>query len=142
MRKLAVLLMLGCAGVQSAAGPALIASAPTLGLHGSHHAHSVAAVAAEGHVHLVLSHGVGVEHDDGAVAPTGVALTSFSEGDHVFDIDETTNATPRRAALDPAPPLAMGIATPVVPVPRWVLRSPPEPHALGVDHLRTVVLRL
>ena len=140
-RKLFVLLMLACAGAQTATGSALLATALTLGLHGSHHAHSVAVVAAEGHLHLVLSHDAGAEHDHDAFPHPGVSLTSFSEGDHVFDLEETATATPRRAGLDPAPPLAMVVTTPAAPAPPWVVHSPPEPRARGVDH-RTVVLRL
>ena len=58
MRKLAVALMLACAGVQPALGETLIASALTLGIRASHdHAHSLAWRSDGSHLDIVLSHG-------------------------------------------------------------------------------------
>jgi hypothetical protein len=138
----AVLLVLACAGAQPAAGAALLASALTLWFHRAHHPHAVSVVAEDGHLHLVLSHGEGSSRDHGRVPQPDDSRSSFSEGDHVFRFGDAAGTAPRRAALDPAPPLAMVVATPPAPAARCVLRSPPEPRPRGVDFLRTVVLRL
>lgn len=140
-RKLGALLMLACAAVQPAAASAPLASALALALHRGDHAHSVAVVPEDGHLHIVLSHGQGDGHQDEGVSHSGHALTSYS-ADHVFHLAEADSATIRRAALDPAPPLAMAAALPLRPAPLVVVRPRPEPRARGADPLSTVVLRL
>ena len=142
MRRLAALLTLVCAATQPAAGSALLASALTLGLHGSPHAHSVSIVAEEGHLHLVLS------HDEGAHRDRGRALNhygpSFAESDHVFHMtgEDAAGVSPRRAALDQTPPLSMVVALPSAPMPTWDGRPSPELRVRSSDLLRTVALRL
>ncbi len=142
MRKLAALFLLASAATQPAAGSVLLASALTLWLHGSSHAHAVSVVAEEGHLHLVLSHDEGAERDHGHAPSHGGPW--FAGDDHVFHVtgDDAEVATPRRAAPDPAPALAMAVALPSAPTPARPSRPSPEPRARSSDLLRTVVLRL
>ena len=144
MRKLVIPLVLACAGAQVAPGSALLARLLTLGIHRGDHAHAVALVADQGHLHLVLSHGERGGHAHGGAPKHDDRQTSPSETDHVFHVagDDAANRTPRRADISPASPLAVAVSALPTPVPVWVLRPSPEPHARSSDPLRTVVLRL
>lgn len=143
-RKLVVPLVLACAGTQVAPGAALRASALTLGLHESDHAHSVSLVAEEGHLHLVLSHDERGGQDPGGARHHGDPATSTSERDHVFKLtdDDAANTRPRRASFAPALAIATAVGVLRAPTPLWIVRSSPEPRARSSDFLRTVVLRL
>ena len=144
MRKLAVLLMLACAGAQPALGETLIASALALGIHASDHAHSVALRSDGSHLAIVLSHGEHAAPDQRRAAQGPEHLAGVSERDHVvhFTASETANANPRRALLDAAPVLASTLALATPAAPAWAPAHSHEPRARGVDHLRTIVLRL
>jgi hypothetical protein len=142
MRRLVVPLALACAGAQLAPGSAFLASLLTVGIHRSDHAHVVALVADQGHLHLVLSHGERGGHGHGGARQHDDRSTSPSETDHVLHVagDDAANTTPRRADIPPASPLA--VAALPTPVPVWVLRPSPEPRARSSESLRAVVLRL
>lgn len=144
LRKLAVALMLACAGVQPALGETLLASALALGIRASDHAHSVEFRSDGSHLDIVLSHGeAGVHADDGAT-PQHDHLAGVSESDHVVHVaaSEAGNATPRRAVLNTAPALTSTLALASVNAPAWSPVRSFEPRARGVDHLRTIVLRV
>lgn len=144
MRKLVLPLVLACAGAQVAPGGALLASALTLGLHASDHAHSVALVPDEGSLQVVLSHDERDRQIPGAAWHPGDPGTSASGGDHVLQLTDVDDAAtgPRRASLPPAPAVAAAVAAPPAPTPMWVPRPSPQPRARSSDSLRTVVLRL
>jgi len=144
MRKLTVLLMLACASAQPAPGSSLAVSVFTLGIHANDHAHSVALRLDGDHLDVVLSHGERDAHDHGEAPLDHDHPAGVSEGDHVVHITagDAANATPRRAVLGATPVLAISVALPVVVAPVWAPSGPLEPRARGVDHLRTVVLRL
>lgn len=143
-QKLALPLALVCAIAQSAIGLPLVAGALSLGALASDHAHAVALLSDGNHLDLVLSHGDGDAHDHGEAPPGHDHPASFSHSDHVVHITgaDATNATPRRAILDPAPVLSIACALPVVAALASVPRSLLEPRGCGTDPLRTVVLRL
>jgi uncharacterized protein involved in copper resistance len=142
MRALVIPLALACAGTQVAPGSALLARLLALGIHGGDHAHAVALVADQGHLHLVLSHVERGDHAHGGGPHHDHRQTSPSETDHVLHIagDEAANTTPRRADIPPAS--AVAVAALPSPVPVWVVRPSHEPHARSSDPLRAVVLRL
>lgn len=144
MRKLVLPLVLACAGAQVAPGGALLASALTLGLHASDHAHSVALVADAGHLHLFLSHDERGRQDAGGASHPDDRATSAPERDHVVHLEDGESATPaaRRAAPAPAPPVATVVAVLPVPTPMWVPLPSPQPRARSSDSLRTIVLRI
>ena len=142
-RKLAVLLLLACAGVQPVVGSPLVASALTLGIRANDHGHSVVLRSDGDHVDVVLSHGERGDHDHRAPCnPDHPA--DLTEADHVVHVTvgDVASATPRRVLLGYAPALAFAAALPVAvarrPAPLRFLDTP----ARGVDHLRTIVLRL
>lgn len=144
LRKLAVALMLACAGIQPALGERLVASALALGMRASDHAHSVAFRSDGSHLDIVLSHGeAGVHAHDGAT-PDHDHLAGVSEQDHVVHVaaGEAGRATPRRAVLNAAPALASTLALASVAAPAWSPVHSFEPRAHGVDHLKTIVLRV
>jgi len=144
-RWLAALLMLACSGAQPAAGSALLVSALTIALlHGSDHAHAVSLIPGEGHAHLVLSHVEGDSHEHGGAPRHDESETSLSEADHVFHLTggDAENATPRRAAPNPGPPLAISLAAPFARALTWILRPAPDPLSRSSGNLRAVVLRL
>lgn len=136
--------LLACVGAQILPGSALHASALTVGLHASGHAHSVALVAEEGHLHLVLSHDERGDQDQGGARHQSDRATSTSERDHVFELtaDDAANTRLRRASYDPAPAIAMAVEVLPAHTPRWVLHHSLEPRTRSSDSLRTVVLRL
>jgi hypothetical protein len=140
--KRTVLLALACAGAQLGAGSAVVAGVATLGRHGIGHEHSVSILAEDGHLHLVLSHVEPAEHDHEPAAHGDDPHSTCSNADHVFHLDSADNATLRRAMFDPAPALAVSVDVLPALAPRQLSVLPPEPRARGVDHLRTVVLRL
>ena len=143
MRKLAALLMLACAAAQPAAASASIASALALALHADDHEHSIVWVPAEGHLHVVLSHDDASGHfEEGSPSQPVHAGIVSSEDDHVVDFVDSDQATARRAALDPAPPLALAALPPPAEPTHIALRPPPDRRALASDLLKTVVLRL
>jgi len=144
MRKLAVALMLACAGVQPALGEMLIASALALGIRASDHAHSVEFRSDGSHLDIVLSHAESGAHAEHTAAPGHDHLAGVSERDHVVHVtaSETANSNPRRAVLDAAPALASTLALATPAAPAWAQARSLEPRARGVDHLRTIVLRL
>lgn len=144
-RNLVVPLALACAGLQLAPESVLLASALTLGLHASDHAHAISLVAEEGHVHLVFSHDGRGDPDHGVAEHHGdPAATSTSERDHVFHLanDDGANTTSRRAGATTATAAATALAVLPAPALVWVPRRSPEPRARSSDLLRTVVLRL
>lgn len=144
MRKLVLPLALACAGLQVAPGSALLAGLLALGIHRGDHAHAVAIVADQGHLHLVLSHGETGDHEHARAPQHDHRQTSPSETDHVLHIagDDATNTTPRRVDTPPASPPAVVLAALPSAVPAWVVRLSPDAHARSSDPLRTVVLRL
>jgi hypothetical protein len=141
MRKAVASLALACAGLQVAPAPALLATV-LMFVHADGHGHTVSLVAAEGHAHVVLSHG---EHEDQAPATHHSGpISSSSESDHVFDLmdaDATTTA-PRRGSVSPAAAIATPLGILPLPAPPWVRLSSPIPRSVSSDLLRTVVLRL
>jgi len=142
-RKLAVLLLLACAGVQPAVGSPLVASALTLGIRADDHGHSVALRSDGDHLDVVLSHGERSDHDHQAPCnPDHPA--DLTEADHVVHVTvgDVAGATPRRALLGYAPPLAISAALPVAVARRSAPPRSLDPPARGVDYLRTIVLRL
>lgn len=144
LRKLAVALMLACAGVQPALGEGLVASALALGIRASDHAHSVGFRSDGSHIDIVLSHGEdGVHADDGAT-PDHDHLAGVSEQDHVVHVaaGEAGSATPRRAVVNAASALASTLALASVSAPAWSPVHSFEPRGRGVDHLKTIVLRV
>jgi hypothetical protein len=137
--ELAYVLMLGCAGAQSAAGSTLLASALTLGLYASHaHGHTASFVSQGGHLHLVLAHADGGDGD-----AAGAPGPSLSESDHVIHIasDEAGNAASRRPDVAPAAAWTTAAAVPYPSV-RPAFQPAPTPQARIGDPLATVVLRL
>jgi len=141
---LTILLMLACAGIQTAFGSSLGASALTLGIHANGHAHSVVLQSDGDHLDVVLSHRARDAHDHGAAPRDHDHPASFSESDHVIHITagDVASATPRRAALHATPAFATSVALPIVVAPVWGPSRSLERHARSADHLRTVVLRL
>jgi hypothetical protein len=143
-RRVVVALALVCAGAQIAPGTALFASALTLGLHASEHAHSVSLSADEGHVHLVLSHDQAGTEILADTHHRGDRALSTSGRDHVLHVSDDGAATagPRRAGVAPAPPVATSLAVLAAPSSLWVRSLLLEPCARSSDRLRTVVLQL
>jgi hypothetical protein len=144
LRKLAVALMLACAGVQPALGEGLLASALALGIRASDHAHSVAFRSDGSHFDVVLSHGEAGAHPDDGATPDHDHLAGVSEQDHVVHVaaSEAGSATTRRVVLNAAPALASTLALASVGVPAWSPVRSVEPRARGIDHLKTIVLRV
>jgi hypothetical protein len=145
-RALGALLMLACAALQPAVGSAVLASALTLALHGSDHAHSLALVVDEGHLDLVLAHDGGGDHphDHDGAPHSGAPHASPVDDDHVFHVavDEAAGASSRKLSADPAPLLAAPVARPAPRAALSFYRAPEEPRARGAERIRTVVLRL
>jgi hypothetical protein len=144
MCRFGVVLMLACAGVQPALGETLFASALLLGIRASDHAHSVEFRSDGSHLDIVLSHAGSGAHAEHAGTPGHDHLAGVSEHDHVVHItaNETANSKPRRVVLDAAPAVASTLALESVIAPAWSSARSFEPRARGVDHLRTIVLRL
>ncbi len=142
LRKLSAFFALACAGAQPALGSPLLGGSIALALHANDHDHSASLRSDDGHIDLVLSHGNGDDHD-AARSDVGRAL-SPPERDHVFHItgDDGATAAPRRLAPGSLPTLGISIALPALRTPVSSLNPSPELCTLGVDHLRTVVLRL
>ena len=131
---------IACAAAQVAAGPALLASAITLGIQIAGHAHSVSLVPGAGHVDLVLAHAE--EHHPDRTARHDDLAASASGHSHVFHLagDDTAGTAPRRASV----PAATAVAP--VALPMWSSPIPAraglEPRARSSDSLRASVLRL
>jgi len=145
IRNLVVPLALACAGLQLAPESVLLASALTLALDASDHAHSISLFADEGHVDLVLSHEELGGHHPGGAHHHGDPRSATSERDHVFHLttaDDAANTMSRRAGLAAGPALATAIAVLPAPTRLWAPRPSPDPRARSSDFLRTVVLRL
>jgi hypothetical protein len=141
IRQLAVLLMLGCAVIQPAIGSTLVASALTFGLRASGHDHSVALRPDGHHVDVVLSHTRGEPDDPSRNHPLPVSL---SQGDHVVHITagDVVPTTFRRSLVASTAALGVAVALPVAPVSAHAPSRSLEVRASGLDHMRTVVLRL
>ena len=145
IRNLVVPLALACAGLQLAPESVLLASALTLALDASDHAHSISLFADGGHVDLVLSHEDLGGHHPGNAHHHGDPTSATSERDHVFHLTtagDAANTMLRRAGLAPSPALATAIAVLPAPATLWLLHHSLEPRARSSDSLRTVVLRL
>jgi len=143
MRKAVVSLVLVCAVLQTAPGPALLASALILG-HGTDHDHAVSLVAEEGHVHLILSHEERADRDRAPAGHHGEPTRSSSRSDHVFhlrDADATSTA-PRPAGVLQAPAVVTAVAILPTPAAQWAPLPSLDPRSRSSDLLRTVVLRL
>jgi hypothetical protein len=139
-RKLAALLMLACAAEQGAIASTSVTSA--LAHHADDQAHSVAVVAKEGQLHVVLSHAPAAGPDEILVSHQGHIFTSFPSGDHVIDFANRDGATTRSTPVDSPRPLVF-VATPRPdPSPLVATLPPMEPRVRSADPLRTVVLRL
>jgi hypothetical protein len=143
-RVLAVYLLLGCAIAQPALGSSLLASALALGIHGSDHGHSVALRSDGHHLDVVVSHREHAAHDAGEVPQNHDHSAGVAEGDHVVHIaaGDVANTRVRRALLDASPALAISPALPAAVARGLAHFRSFEPRARGVDHLRTIVLRL
>jgi hypothetical protein len=141
--------MLLCALVQPAFSSALLASGVTLALHGRAHAHSVALVADDGHVDLVLSHTDRERHDRGShdhgndLVHDDTRL-AHGESDHVLHVasDEATRVSSRKLSIDPAPAIVVAPAVEAEPELRPGYRAPEQPRFRGAQRIRTVVLQL
>ena len=143
-RRLRAALLLACALAHPAFSSALLASAVTLALHGSAHAHSVELVADDGHVDLVLRH-VERRPAERCTAPVHAHQhLSHGESDHVLHVasDDATRNPTRKLWADPTP--ALVAAPPITPTleRRSEYRTPEQPRFRGSEEIRTVVLRL
>lgn len=144
MRRLAVLLMLACAGVEPAMGSPVLGGALRLILHPGDHSHSVALLSDAGHFDLVLSHAADETHEQPDATADAFAPTPPTRSDHVFHItgDDLLSATQRRVDLAASPASALGILrSTAIPSTRRVCASS-APHAHRFDHLSTIVLRI
>jgi hypothetical protein len=142
MRKAVVPLVIACAGLQMAPGPALLTSALIL-WHTTDHAHAVSLVAEEGHVDLVLSHEGRGDRDRAPAEHHGERAASTSGSDHVFHLRvDATRTAPRPAGVALAPALATAVAILPASAPQWIPIPSLDPRSRSSDSLRTVVLRL
>lgn len=144
MRGLVISLALACAGAQLAPGSALLAGLLTHAIHRGDHAHAVALVAEQGHLHRVLSHDDRGDHSHAGAPQHDGRPPSPSGTDHVFHItsEDAAGTSPRRADVWPAAMIAVEVAALAAPVPLWVPTPSPDPRAHSADSLRSVVLRL
>ena len=133
-RRLGAVLMLAWAIAYAAIASPPLASSLLIALHGADHPHALAVAPGDGHVHVVLSH-------DGAEHPRG-GERGVSEADHVLDLFDSDEATPRKVPLDPSPPLLTAPAAAPTRAIRVAALPTPELRARSADLLRSVVLLL